>query len=131
MSTVTVMVLVLLPIRKWSSTVMETFWPRVAVPNVAVQFPCLADLTTTTAPGMTLSSTGFSMMGRNVVAYAGSFAPPASGDDPHPTATINPMIATTTPDPRRHPMVLRPGPLNYGYCPFASDKPAPHGLEAE
>jgi hypothetical protein len=52
--TVDVMVLVLLPIRKWSSTDIGSSAPSVPVPKVPVQSPWSGEATNTTAPGMTL-----------------------------------------------------------------------------
>ncbi len=52
--TVDVIVLVLLPTRKESSTEIGLSLPIVPVPNVSVQSPSLGDLIITTAPGITL-----------------------------------------------------------------------------
>ena len=53
--TVTVMVLVLLPIRKWSSTDNGASSPIVPVPNACAHVPWSGDSMCTTAPGMTWS----------------------------------------------------------------------------
>ena len=53
--TVDVIVLVLLPIRKWSVIDIGTSLPSSPVPNVADQSPCSCDRMSTTTPGMALA----------------------------------------------------------------------------
>src|SRR3954453_6378699 len=70
--TVEVMVLVILPTRKWSSTVGGSFWPIVAVPKVPVHAPCDGEEIRRTAPGITLAVIAAVIFSCTTAAYAGS-----------------------------------------------------------
>src|SRR6478672_4589527 len=76
--TVDVMVLVLLPIRKWSPACIGSSVPQVRVPNVPVHSPWSLDEMSTTAPGITFSFIVCSTDAETLATYAGS----APGEEP-------------------------------------------------
>ena len=76
--TVDVIVLVLLPMRKWSSIDIGTSLPSSAVPNVADHSPWSFDLMRITTPGMALAAMTFGISSCSTFAYAGR--PPVDVD---------------------------------------------------